>query len=270
MSDLVKEGIRIFRSGDKELARQYFEQALADDPEDWEAWLWLSGAVDDDNERMLYLNKVLAIDPDNKAAKKGLRMLLEKQTAAEESGVPVFSEEPLILEEASPASADSAPQWAADLGAAKADASDSETENINLLGAFLLGIGAAAISCMVWYGIVVVTQWQVGYVAVAVGWLVANGVIYGAGRKRGMALQLLSVMITLLAMVASEYLIVRHYLVEYLVEQGATDLPMLYSIDLMLELIVESIKADPLTLLFWGIAGWEAFAIPAKRQRRPT
>lgn len=144
----------------------------------------------------------------------------------------------------------------------------AETEEPNLIGALLIGLGAALISSLIWYAVVVVTNYQLGIIAIAVGWLVAQAVMLGAGRKRGPRLQGLSVVITVMAMAFSEYLIVRHFAVQALAKEGYTNIPLLLPLDVMLILIVEGIKADPLTLLFWGIAVWEAFALPAQRRLR--
>jgi hypothetical protein len=137
----------------------------------------------------------------------------------------------------------------------------AETANPNVIGAVLLGLGAAILASVVWYAIVVITRFELGIIAIAVGWLVAQGVILGSGRKRGLPLQLISVGITIVAMGVSEYLIVRHFAVESLARRGVTDIPWLLSLDVILTLIVEGIKASPLTLLFWGIAVWQAFTL---------
>ncbi|MBE9507004.1 MAG: hypothetical protein IMY86_03060 [Chloroflexi bacterium] len=142
----------------------------------------------------------------------------------------------------------------------------AEAESPNLMGALLFGLGAAVVSSLVWYGIVAITHYQLGFIAVGVGWLVGTAVRLGAGRKRGMALQITSVLITLITMAVSEYFIVRYFAMQALVEEGYTGIPLLLPADLMVQLIVEGIKSEPVTLLFWGIAAWEAFAIPAKRR----
>jgi len=146
----------------------------------------------------------------------------------------------------------------------------AETEDANLQGAALLGLLAAVLSALIWYGIVVVTDYQLGIIAVAVGWLVAQGVIFGAGRKRGSSLQAISVIITIGAMAASEYLIVRHILMKLAAEEGylVNDVPLLLPLEDIWFLILEGIKADPITLVFWAIALWQAFSLPAKRRLR--
>jgi len=144
----------------------------------------------------------------------------------------------------------------------------AETQSPNLLGAAALGLGAAVLGCLIWYGVVVLTNFQLGIIAVGVGWLVAQAVILGSGRKRGPKLQAISVVITLLAMVVGEYLVVRHVVVESLTQEGYTSFKLFLPVGDMLSIVVEGIKADPLTLLFWAIALWEAFILPAKHRLR--
>jgi hypothetical protein len=143
----------------------------------------------------------------------------------------------------------------------------AETESPNLVGAVLAGLAAAVVACLIWYGVVAISNYQIGFLAVGVGWLIGLGVGFGAGRKRGPTLQAISVGITLVAMVFSEYLIVRHFVVEALVEVGST-ISLFLPLDLMVELVVESIKSDPLTLLFWAIALWFAFSTLSRRSLR--
>jgi hypothetical protein len=145
---------------------------------------------------------------------------------------------------------------------------EAETENPNILVAVLAGLAAAVIGTLVWYGVVVITEYQVGFIAVGVGWLVAMGVVLGSGRKRGRALQAISVAITLAALVVSEYLIVRHFAVELLAEEGITGLPLLLPLGLMIDLVVTSIGENLITLVFWAIAFWAAFSTPARRRLR--
>jgi hypothetical protein len=144
----------------------------------------------------------------------------------------------------------------------------AETVEVNVPGAILGGLVAAILSALIWYAFVAITNYQLGLLAVGVGWIVAQGVMFGAGRKRGPILQVTSIVITLLAMAVSEYLIVRHVINEILLDEGLIpkDLPILLPIEDALNLILESIKAEPLTLLFWGIALFVAFGLPGKRQ----
>ena len=143
---------------------------------------------------------------------------------------------------------------------------EAETENPNLILAALAGLGAAAIGALVWYGVVAIINYQLGIIAAGIGWLVGMAVVFGSGRKRGVALQAISVIITIVALVISEYLIVRHFIVKELTEQGFTDFVLLLPLGEMFELVIEGIKADLLTLVFWGIAILAAVATPARRR----
>lgn len=149
-----------------------------------------------------------------------------------------------------------------------AKAVQDERENPKLAGALLLGLGAAVISSVLWYAAVILTNYQLGIVAIAIGWLVAQAVMRGAGGKRGPRLQVLSVATTVFAMAMSEYLIVHHFTAQALVQEGYGQLPLLLPMQVMLTLVFEGIKADPATLLFWGIALWEAYTLP-KAHRMP-
>jgi hypothetical protein len=136
----------------------------------------------------------------------------------------------------------------------------AETEDPNLIGAVGLGLVAAVASSLVWYAIVVLSKYQVGFVAIGVGWVVAQGVMFGAGRKRGMVPQVISAVLTLVAMPLSEYFIVRHFYYE------GIRVPVLLPLDEMWYLITLGIQEDPITLLFWGIALLTAFTWPRQRQ----
>ena len=140
----------------------------------------------------------------------------------------------------------------------------AETEDVNTPGGLLLGLCAALASAMSWYLVSINIQAQFGILAVGVGWLVAQAVMFGAGRKRGQALQIISLVIALLAMVLSRYLVLREYAMR---ELG--DLPLFLPLDTMAYLLFDSLKTNPLTLLFWAIAMWEAFILPAPRRLRP-
>jgi len=142
----------------------------------------------------------------------------------------------------------------------------AETENPNLILAALAGLGAAAVGALVWYGVVAITNYQLGIIAAGIGWLVGMAVVFGAGRKRGVALQAISVIITVVALVISEYLIVLYLTNQALAEQGLPGLPLFLPLDTMFEGVVEGIKADLLTLAFWGIAILAAVATPARRR----
>ena len=72
MNDHLQRGIDALKAGHKEQARQLLEQVVEKDPWSVQGWLWLSGAVESDAERMRCLNRVLQIDPQNPTALQGV------------------------------------------------------------------------------------------------------------------------------------------------------------------------------------------------------
>jgi hypothetical protein len=138
-----------------------------------------------------------------------------------------------------------------------------ETEP-NILKGVIAGLCAAVLATLLWFAIVVLTEYQLGIIAIAIGWLVAQAVVYGAGRKRGPSLQAVSVVITVFAMMFSEYFIVRHFVTLELAAEGVTGIPLFLPIGVMSELITLSIKESPATLFFWGLAVFEAYRIPGR------
>jgi tetratricopeptide (TPR) repeat protein len=76
---VLQEGIAAARGGQKERARELLLQVIGQDEEVEAAWLWLSGVVDDPEERRICLENVLALNPGNAAARNGLRWLAEQE-----------------------------------------------------------------------------------------------------------------------------------------------------------------------------------------------
>ena len=139
----------------------------------------------------------------------------------------------------------------------------------DLIGGLAAGLVAAIVASAIWYAVVVVTGFQVGLVAIAVGFLVGQAVVLGARRRGSVVLVGASVVFTLLALAISEYLIVVHFVGLEFAADGLT-IEVLQPIDFIIEVVAESVQADPLTLLFWAIALFQAVAIPARALRGNT
>lgn len=74
-SYLTDQGIAALKAGDKDRAFEFLVQALHNDQHNERAWLWLSGTVSDMAQRRYCLEWVLAINPQNAMAQKGLSSL---------------------------------------------------------------------------------------------------------------------------------------------------------------------------------------------------
>src|SRR4030042_5903502 len=75
LKQLLRDGITAARAGQKERARELLLRVIEQNDRSEPAWLWLSGMVDDAEERRICLENVLAINPNNAAAQAGLRFL---------------------------------------------------------------------------------------------------------------------------------------------------------------------------------------------------
>lgn len=98
------------------------------------------------------------------------------------------------------------------------DAFKAETENANMFGAVSLGVVAGIVSGIVWYYVAVLTGYEIGYLALGMGYLVGMGVHLGSGKKRGQNLQIISAIIAFLTIVITEKFIVQHGVSEYIAQ----------------------------------------------------
>ena len=73
---LVEQGAVALRSGDKARAFTLLREAIKLNPNNEHAWLWLAGAVPSDDQRRECLKRVLALNPSNTSAQRGLAALL--------------------------------------------------------------------------------------------------------------------------------------------------------------------------------------------------
>ena len=78
-NDLLKQGIAALRAGRKAEARSLLVRVVQQDKHNEMGWLWLSGAVNTDSDRRICLENVLAINPNNGVARRGLESLIAKE-----------------------------------------------------------------------------------------------------------------------------------------------------------------------------------------------
>ncbi len=68
-------GMAALKAGEKDKARALFMAVIDNDENNEQAWLWLSGAVDNDEDKQVCLENVLTLNPNNQAARRGLDKL---------------------------------------------------------------------------------------------------------------------------------------------------------------------------------------------------
>jgi hypothetical protein len=278
MDDLLQQGIAAYKAGRRDEARKIFITLVKQTPSDERAWGRMYDVSNNDQERVHCLKQILRINPKNEKAKQ----LLDAQdtlTSMSSTNKPVIEPKPVRQPNAviqpkqsrssnSPYSFNSIPAQASAPIDQPENVETEKPDPLDLLFALFTSFGAALISAFLWYGLVVITHRQIGYAAIAVGWIVAQATIFGARQKQGCLIQLISVLSTGFAMLLSEYLIVRYVVVQSLTAKGYTNIPLFMPLDVTIESIGIGISNSPITLLFWGIALWEAFAFSVKRRAK--
>ena len=82
LAQMLYEGALAVYQGQRERGRELLMAVLERDEMNEQAWLWLSGAVEDPGDQIIALENVLAINPANDAAREGLALLQSGQAAA--------------------------------------------------------------------------------------------------------------------------------------------------------------------------------------------
>jgi hypothetical protein len=75
LAQMLYDGALAVREGRHADAQGLLLQVIEHDEQNELAWLWLSGAVEDPTDQQVALENVLAINPDNAAARQGLTWL---------------------------------------------------------------------------------------------------------------------------------------------------------------------------------------------------
>src|SRR5579859_7291645 len=101
---LIQEAATALKAGRKADARRALDQAIALDERSEQAWLWMSGVVDTDEEKEICLENVLAINPTNQRAQKGLDALRAKKSAASAKPAAPFVSPPTPTSSTDPGS----------------------------------------------------------------------------------------------------------------------------------------------------------------------
>ena len=80
---LLQQGMQAARRGDRARANGLFQAVLEQDPDQEEAWLWLAALAESPEQSIVYLQRVLSINPHNTRAQAGLQWARQRIQAAE-------------------------------------------------------------------------------------------------------------------------------------------------------------------------------------------
>lgn len=88
MNRILDAGLRAARAGEREKARDLFMQAVREQPENVEAWLWLAEVLDDPLQQLDCYQRVLALEPNHLHARKQVATLQDALAGGDVPGVP--------------------------------------------------------------------------------------------------------------------------------------------------------------------------------------
>lgn len=80
LQEILDNGIRAARSGDKATAQKLLRQVIAEDPNNELALIWLASSVNSPAERRMYLQQVVRVNPNNARAKQALSQLSQRRS----------------------------------------------------------------------------------------------------------------------------------------------------------------------------------------------
>src|SRR5258706_15663521 len=86
----LQTGIAALKRGEKDTAREILLRVVAADESNETAWLWLSAALVAPEDQITALENVIALNPDNASAQKGLSQLRRLQVPQSPSPSPPF------------------------------------------------------------------------------------------------------------------------------------------------------------------------------------
>ncbi len=145
---------------------------------------------------------------------------------------------------------------------------DEETKNPNIPFAVICGCVAAVVAGIAWAAFSILTGYQVGYIAIGVGFVIGWSVIWGSGQKRGQTLQLISAGLTFITLFVSEYAMTMYYGRQYLLahpeEAPGYDGSWLFANPFSPDLLKDMLS--PMGLVIWGIGIYFAYSLPKSRK----
>ena len=137
-----------------------------------------------------------------------------------------------------------------------------QSQNINYLNAVLGGLIGGLLAAGIWWGFTIVTNFQIGLVAVLIGWAVGKGVVTMTGGKRARSLQFISLAITLVSYSLATYWVTRTFVMRYIAENGlAGGLPFFPEPAVFVSTVTAGIEIWD--IVFLAIALWQAWKGPA-------
>ncbi len=79
MTSSLQQGINAAKAGHLKKALDFLKDAIIDEPQNADVWVWIAAIIDDVDKQEIFLKKALDIDPDNIPAQRGLAYLNKRK-----------------------------------------------------------------------------------------------------------------------------------------------------------------------------------------------
>ena len=116
MPSSLQKGIEFAKSGQMDLALSHLKDAIIEEPENADVWVWLAAIIENEEKQIIFLNKALEIDPDNRPAQRGVAYIQRKKTIPPKPGeklsdhtkpIGLFPSTPEVVKSKQPANMES-------------------------------------------------------------------------------------------------------------------------------------------------------------------
>lgn len=79
MTSSLQQGIKAAKAGQMKEALEFLKDAIIEEPQNAEVWVWIAAIIDDTEKQAIFLEKALDIDPHNIPAQRGLAYLEKRK-----------------------------------------------------------------------------------------------------------------------------------------------------------------------------------------------
>jgi hypothetical protein len=125
------------------------------------------------------------------------------------------------------------------------------------------------VCAFIWDKLTYYTGYQIGYVAIGVGFAVGTATMIGASGKRGISLQIVSGLLSLFGILLGETLLVMDSYRDYLAANpgaGNANMSPLALFVSSVMILPQSLTESPMSFLFMAVGVYYGFTIPAREK----
>jgi tetratricopeptide (TPR) repeat protein len=79
MASSLQQGINAAKAGRMQEALEFLKDAIIEEPQNAEVWVWIAAIIDDMDKQAIFLEKALEIDPHNIPAQRGLAYIEQRK-----------------------------------------------------------------------------------------------------------------------------------------------------------------------------------------------